>query len=263
MGHPLLELRDVTYALNGGKILNAVSWNVTKGEHWAILGPNGAGKTTLLKIACGYLWPNGGGQVLRKGQKMLDLRELRKSIGWVTSTLTLNIPSWERVLYTVLSGKFGQIGYLKTGKGGPDKKDLMLAHQYLDALGCDGLARLRFGDISQGEQQRVLIARARMAAPYLIILDEPCAGLDPKGREIFLASLQAMGERRTDPSLVYVTHHLEEIMPVFQKTLILKEGRAIACGRTTDLLKAQTIKKIYALKVKIIRRNGRYWPICG
>jgi iron complex transport system ATP-binding protein len=102
-----------------------------------------------------------------------------------------------------------------------------------------------------------------MAAPYLIILDEPCAGLDPQGREIFLASLQAMGERKTGPSLVYVTHHLEEIMPVFQKTMILKEGSAIASGRTADLLKAQTIKKLYGLTVKMIERNGRYWPICG
>ncbi len=262
MNHPLLELRDVTYGLNGKRILNAISWQVNKGEHWAILGPNGAGKTTLLKIVCGYLWPNGGGEVRRKGQKMLDLRELRKSIGWVTSTLTSNIPKWERVLYTVLSGKTAQVGYLKRGKRGPYKRDLILAHQYLEALACDKLAGLRFGDLSQGEQQRVLIARARMAAPYLVILDEPCAGLDPQGRETFLASLQAMGEQKTAPSLVYVTHHLEEIMPIFQKTMILKEGDAIACGRTSDLLKAETIKQLYGLSVKMIERNGRYWPIC-
>ena len=263
MDHPLLELRDVTYALNGKRILNAISWNVIKGEHWAILGPNGAGKTTLLKIACGYLWPNGGGEVRRKGQKMLDLRELRKSIGWVTSTLTSSIPKWEQVIYTVLSGKFAQIGYLNRGGGGPYKKDLRLAHQYLEALGCDGLARLRFGDLSQGEQQRVLIARARMAAPFLIILDEPCAGLDPQGREIFLASLQAMGEQKTGPSLIYVTHHLEEIMPVFQKTMILKDGRAMACGRTADLLKSRMMKQLYGLTVRMIHCRGRYWPVCG
>ena len=263
MDHSLLELRDVTYALNGKRILNAISWNVIKGEHWAILGPNGAGKTTLLKIACGYLWPNGGGEVRRKGQKMLDLRELRKSIGWVTSTLTSSIPKWEQVICTVLSGKFAQIGYLNRGGGGPYKKDLRLAHQYLEALGCDGLARLRFGDLSQGEQQRVLIARARMAAPFLIILDEPCAGLDPQGREIFLASLQAMGEQKTGPSLIYVTHHLEEIMPVFQKTMILKDGRAMACGRTADLLKSRMMKQLYGLTVRMIHCRGRYWPVCG
>jgi len=262
MDHPLLELREVNYALNGRKILDTISWTIQKGEHWAILGPNGAGKTTLLRIVCGYLWPNRGGEVRRKGQKMLDLRELRKSIGWVTSALTSNIPKWEQVLYTVLSGKFAQIGYLNFGGRGPFKKDLMLAHQYLEELACGGLANLRFGDLSQGEQQRVLIARSRMAAPYLIILDEPCAGLDPQGREIFLASLQAMEKIETAPSFVYVTHHLEEIMPMFQKTMILKEGQAIACGRTADLLKARTMRQLYGLSVRIIKRNGRYWPIC-
>jgi len=262
MNYPLLELREVTYALNGRKILNTISWAVEQGEHWAILGPNGAGKTTLLRIVCGYLWPNGGGEVRRKGEKMLDLRELRKSIGWVTSTLTKDIPRWERVLYTVLSGKFAQIGYINWGRRNPYKKDLMLSQHYLEEMGCGGFARMQFGDLSQGEQQRVLIARARMAAPYLIILDEPCAGLDPKGREVFLASLQNLGKQKAAPSLVYVTHHLEEIMPIFQKTMILREGQAIGCGRTADLLKAQTLRQLYGLSVKIVKRNGRYWPIC-
>ena len=263
MKHPILELRDVTYALNGKRILNHVSWTVEKGDHWAILGPNGAGKTTLLKVVCGYLWPNGGGEVRRKGQRMLDLHELRKSIGLVTSVLASSVPRWERVLYTVLSGKFSQIGYRSMGKREPYKKDLMQARQYLEEMGCASLAQSPFGNLSQGEQQKVLIARARMAAPYLIILDEPCAGLDPRGREIFLTSLQVLGQQETAPSLVYVTHHLEEIMPIFQKTMILRDGQAIACGQTADLLKAQTMRHLYGLSVNIVRRNGRYWPICS
>jgi iron complex transport system ATP-binding protein len=263
MDHPILELRGVTYALNGRRILDTVSWRIEKGEHWAILGPNGAGKTTLLRMMCGFLWPNRGGEVFRKGERLLDLYELRKSIGWVTSALTSSIPKWERVLYTVVSGKFAQIGYWSTGNRGPHKKDLMLAQQYLEEMECAALANSQFGNLSQGEQQRVLIARARMAAPYLIVLDEPCAGLDPKGREVFLASLQNLGKQRTSPSLVYVTHHLEEIMPIFQKTMILKEGQVIGCGQTADLLKAQTIRRLYGLSVRIVKRSGRYWPICA
>jgi iron complex transport system ATP-binding protein len=138
----------------------------------------------------------------------------------------------------------------------------MLARQYLEELACGGLAKLRFGDLSQGEQQRVLIARSRMAAPYLIILDEPCAGLDPQGREIFLASLQTMGKTEKAPSFVYVTHHLEEIMPMFQKTMIVREGEVTACGRTADILKGEMMRQLYNLSVKIIKCNGRYWPIC-
>src|SRR3972149_1081930 len=111
---PALDLRDVSYVGDGGKkIVRSINWTVQPGEHWAILGPNGAGKTTLLRIASGYLWPNAGGEVRRKGKTLLDLRELRKSIGWVTSSLTAEIPGSEQAIRTVVSGKFAQIGLLE------------------------------------------------------------------------------------------------------------------------------------------------------
>jgi len=258
---PALEIREVTYAINGRKILDTVSWKVERGEHWAILGPNGAGKTTLLKIACGYLWPNGGGEVRRQGETLVDLRELRRSIGWVTSVLNANIPKDELVLSTVLSGKYAQIGFLAFRWEMPGKKDYARAQQYLDELGCAALAGTPFGSLSQGEQQKVLIARARMSKPYLIILDEPCAGLDPRARETFLASLQTLGMQKRAPSLVYVTHHLEEIMPVFKKTLIVKEGKVIACGDTERILHDRAIRDLYGVSIRIIQSEGRYWPI--
>jgi len=258
---PALEVRDVTYALNGRKILDTVSWKVEQEEHWAILGPNGAGKTTLLRIVCGYLWPNGGGEVRRQGEKLVDLRELRRSIGWVTSTLNSIIPRDEVVLSTVLSGRYAQVGFSVLRWEPPSKKDYALAQQHLDELGCSELAKMPFGSLSQGEQQKVLIARARMTKPYLIILDEPCAGLDPGARETFLASLQTLGLQKGAPSLVYVTHHLEEIMPVFKKTLIVKEGKVIACGDTERILHDRAIRDLYGASIRIIQSKGRYWPI--
>ena len=259
---PALEIRQVTYAINGRKILDTVSWKVKRGEHWAILGPNGAGKTTLLKIVCGYLWPNGGGEIRRQGETLVDLRELRRSIGWVTSALNYSIPRDEVALATVLSGKYAQVGFSVLRWETPGKKDYQLARQHLDELGCSELARIPFGSLSQGEQQKVLIARARMTKPYLIILDEPCAGLDPGARETFLASLQNLGLQRGAPSLVYVTHHLEEIMPVFRKTLIFKEGRVMACGNTEQVIHDRSIEDLYGISVQIIKSHGRYWPIC-
>jgi iron complex transport system ATP-binding protein len=121
---------------------------------------------------------------------------------------------------------------------------------------------MEFGNLSQGEQQKVLIARARMAAPFLILLDEPCAGLDPQARETFLSWLHAFGSGKKTPGLIYVTHHLEEILPIFRQTLILKEGRRMACGTTVDLLRPATIKKLYGLSVRVVKNKGRYWPIC-
>ncbi len=182
---PYLDLREVSFALNGTRILDTVSWKVEPGEHWAILGPNGAGKTTLLKIVCGYLWPNAGGAVYRKGETLIDLSQLRRSIGWVTSTLADEIPVRESVLDTVVSGKYAQIGLLEYPWEPIPAQVYEKARACLRELGCEALTSHPFGTLSQGEQQKVLVCRARMTDPYLIILDEPCAGMDPGARELF------------------------------------------------------------------------------
>jgi iron complex transport system ATP-binding protein len=257
----LLELRGVSYTAAGKKILVDINWTVLKGEHWAILGPNGSGKTTLLKIACGYLWPNGGGAVYRKGKRLLDLRELRKSIGWVTSTLAAEIPARERALRTVLSGKFAQVGLLEGFGGSPSARDYQKAEQCLEQLGCFHLRYDEFGGLSQGEQQKVLIARARMTKPYLIFLDEPCAGMDPGARENFLASLHKLNTQTRVPALVYVTHHIEEILPFFTRVLLLKDGRVIGAGRPTTLVQPDVLEQLYQVPLGVIRKRGRYWPI--
>ena len=258
---PALELRDVSYVANGKKILDSVNWTVQAGEHWAIIGPNGSGKTTLLRIASGYLWPNGGGEVYRKGETLTYLPELRKSIGWVTASLAHDIPIRERALNTVVSGKFAQIGYLGGFWGQAIGYDYLRARRYLKELGCENLREQEFGTLSQGEQQKVLIARARMTKPYLIILDEPCAGMDPGARENFLASLCRLGARKKIPALIYVTHHVEEILPLFRKSLVLRAGRVLYSGRTGDVLKPRVLKELYGAPLSLLRRKGRFWPV--
>jgi iron complex transport system ATP-binding protein len=258
---PYLDLREVTFTLNGTRILDAVSWKVEPGEHWAILGPNGAGKTTLLKIVCGILWPNAGGEVYRKGETLIDLSQLRRSIGWVTSTLADEIPVRETVLDTVVSGKYAQIGLLEYPWEPIPERVYEEARARLKELGCEALASQPFGTLSQGEQQRILVCRARMTDPYLIILDEPCAGMDPGARELFLSSLSAIQNINGLPSLVYVTHHVEEILPLFKKTFLLKSGRIIRSGATEEVLSTSTLKQLYGVSLQLLKKNGRYWPI--
>ena len=258
---PALELRGVSHLAGGKKILDSISWTVQPGEHWAILGPNGSGKTTLLRIASGYLWPNGGGEVFRKGETLTYLPELRKSIGWVTGSLVNQIPFEEPALATVVSGKFAQIGYLGGYWGQASRADFAAARRYLRELDCDYLAQQQFGTLSQGEQQKILIARARMTKPYLIILDEPCAGMDPGGRESFLVSLRKLSGLKKVPALIYVTHHIEEILPMFHKTLVLRHGKVLHAGRTGEVLKPRVLRELYGARLGLLRRGGRYWPV--
>ena len=258
---PVFELLGVSHRFDHHFALKSIDWRVDRGQHWAVLGPNGAGKTTLLRIVAGYLWPNNGGEVRRDGQTLVDLREMRKSIGWVNSTLVARIPTREPAIETVISGKFAQIGLVEFHGMHVEQADFERATTYLKQLGADDLARQPFGTLSQGQQQKVLIARARMARPLLIILDDPCAGLDPGARETLLASLQQLATTPGAPSLVLVTHHIEEIMPAFSHTLVINRGRIAACGNTSDLLVEELLRELYGVSMRIDQRDGRFWPV--
>src|SRR3954465_12740767 len=182
----LIACERVGYYQQCTEILNDINWQIEPGQHWAVLGPNGSGKTTLLKIACGYLWPTSG-RVLRLGEELLDLIELRRSIGWISSSMIADIPPSDTALETVVSGRLGQVGLKRFPEFGPTDDDFAGATAELTRLGCASLGQKPFGVLSQGERQQTLIARARMAKPLLMVLDEPCAGMDPGVRERFLA----------------------------------------------------------------------------
>ncbi len=258
---PALEIRSASYKVDGKRLLDAIDWTVGQGEHWAVLGPNGSGKTTLLRMACGFLWPNDGGEIFRNGKERVNLRDLRKSMGWVSSVLPPIMPPREKIVRTVVSGKFAQVGLLEGPWAMPIKKDYNQAEEYLTQMGCSYLIEQEFGTLSQGEQQKVLIARARMTKPFLIFLDEPCAGMDPGARENFLDTLQTLTKQKQVPSLIYVTHHIEEILPMFKKTLILKEGKVLQTGSTSALLRQGILQKLYKVSLQITKKKGRHWPI--
>lgn len=258
---PALEVRDVSYEMNGRQILAGIQWTVQHGEHWVILGANGSGKSTLLKIACGFIWPNAGGVVYRNGNDRVDLRELRKSIGWVTESLARQVPSREPMLRTVVSGKFAQIGLLELSSIHPTRNDFGRAEAFLDQMGCAHLKDQAFGTLSQGEQQKALIARALMTQPYLMFLDEPCAGLDPGARENLLETLTDLATGAELPSMIYVTHHIEEILPIFEKTLVLKEGRVFRSGSTAEIVTDDLLEDLYGTRLTYTKSGGRFWPV--
>jgi iron complex transport system ATP-binding protein len=261
----LISCQSVGYRQQGSDILADIDWQIERGQHWAVLGPNGSGKTTLLKIACGYLWPTSG-RVLRLGRELLDLGELRRSIGWISSDVVSRIPAWETGLETVTSGRLAQFGLKRFEVGGPTARDFQDAVRELESLGCESLAEKRFGVLSQGERQQVLIARARMAQPLLLVLDEPCAGMDPGVRERFLTWLsnRITSDSSEHPTVILVTHHIEEIVPGIGQAVILRRGRFHAAGPTKSVVTKQAIETVYETQVdRIERGGGRIWPIWG
>ncbi len=260
----LITCEHVGYCQQNAEILTNINWCLDRGQHWAVLGPNGSGKTTLLKIACGYLWPTSG-RVLRLGEELLDLGELRRSIGWISTGMIAEIPATETGLETVVSGRFAQFGLKRLpGLEEPSVADFADARNELARLRCESLAEKPFGVLSQGERQQVLIARARMAKPLLLVLDEPCAGMDPGVRERFLAWLDEALSHPETPTVVLVTHHIEEIVPGFVNTLVLSQGRVHSSGSTDQVVTRETIESVYNTRLARLETvGGRRWPIWG
>ena len=250
-----MAVADLTVRRGNVTILRAVSWRVAAGEHWAILGANGSGKTSLLSALTGYLTPTAG-EIDLLGQRFghADWRELRKHVGLVSSSVRQMMADDEPALETVISGKYAMIDFWGRATAADRREGLRLLRQ----VEGDYLAERPWLVLSQGERQRVLIARALMARPRVLILDEPCAGLDPAAREQFLQFLQRLGRRKNSPTLVLVTHHVEEIMPVFSHVLILKAGRVLAAGTKRATLTKTLLAQAFGAPVKLRQRAGRY-----
>jgi len=254
-GAPVLEISGLRIERGGTVILDDLSWRVERGEHWAILGANGSGKTSLLSALTGYLTPTAG-EISLLGQKYgeTDWRELRKQIGLVSSSIRQMMAEEEPALETIVSGKYAMIDFW----GRPTAGDRAQGRSILRQIECLHLAERPWGVLSQGERQRVLIGRALMARPRLLILDEPCAGLDPAAREHFLQFLQRLGRRKTSPTLALVTHHVEEIVPVFSHGLILKDGRVLAAGKKSDVFKTSLLSRAFDTRLQLGRNGNRY-----
>src|SRR5436190_6060258 len=148
----LITFEDVGYRQQQADILEGINWQIERDQHWSVLGPNGSGKTTLLRIACGYLWPTSG-RVLRLGEELLDLGELRRSIGWISTGMIAEIPVSDTGLETVVSGRFAQFGLKRLpGMEEPSSIDFADAENELAKLNCESLAEKQFGILSQGER---------------------------------------------------------------------------------------------------------------
>jgi len=252
---PILEVRNLTIWRGDTTILDGLNWMVRSGEHWVILGANGSGKTSLLSALTGYLTPSDGSiHVLGQEFGESDWRELRQRIGIVSSSVRQLMHDEDAALEIVAGGAKAEIGFW----GDIPKHIKSAARKALNEAEADYVAERPWMVLSQGERQRVLIARALMAKPRLLILDEPCAGLDPVAREHFLAFIERMARAANAPAIVLVTHHVEEITPAFTHALLLRTGRVAGVGELEIVLNSSKLSEAFGAKMKVSRRAGRW-----
>lgn len=250
----MITLHNLVLRTEERVILNGVNLEVQKGEHWVILGRNGSGKTTILEMVTGYQFPSSGTvDVLGHRYGRVDIREVRKKIGYISQAviekLSLSDPVWE----VVATGEYAYLRFYQE----IDPNVIEKARRMLADMGIGHLADQPFGTLSQGERKKATLARALMADPELLIMDEPCAGLDLYEREKLLADLERLGGRAQ--AVLYVTHHIEEIIPLFTHVALVHDGKIIAAGPKRNVLTREVLGGAYDLPIEVDWVHDRPW----
>jgi iron complex transport system ATP-binding protein len=240
----------------GLAVLRAVDWEVEAGERWTVLGPNGSGKTTMFELASGYLHPTRGTvDVLGHRLGRVDVRRLRERIGLVSSALVKKLLPGISATEVVVAG---QRGALEPWWQEYPEEDWARARTLLEDAGFASIADRPFGYLSDGERQQVLLARALMHEPDLLLLDEPAAGLDVGGRERLVGYLARLAADPDHPPTVLITHHVEEIPPGFTHALLLRAGRVVVSGELRDVLTARWMSEAFGLALCPEYSDGRW-----
>jgi iron complex transport system ATP-binding protein len=255
----IISLQDVTVQRSGKKLVKDVNWEIHKGEHWGVLGLNGSGKTTLLKVIAGSMWPKAGSgpvDILGNRYGKTYMPDVKKQIGWVSQAVEQQYEGHIQAsaLDIVLSGRHASIGlYEPVTEADVEKARELLAKFRIAHLEDEPLAHF-----SQGERKKTILARAWMADPRLMILDEPCSGLDLYAREELLNTLEEM-MGSSGPTVIYVSHHLEEIIPPVTHAMLLKEGSITASGKKEEVLTEKNLEQVFQVPLHITWENGRPW----
>jgi iron complex transport system ATP-binding protein len=256
----ILDLQDVTVRRGSNEILSHVTWQVLPGERWIVMGSNGAGKTTLMQICSGFMHPTtGNASILGYELGRTDVRELRTLVGISSAAVVALLPPQETVLDSILTSAYGISGRWRERY---DQVDKNRAHDLMQDWGLTSFASRRIGNLSEGERKRVQIARALMCDPEILILDEPAAGLDVGGREDLVGRLAQLAADESSPSLILVTHHVEEIPPNFTHALLLKSGQVSARGELSSVIASDPMSEAFGMPLDVEYGEQR-WHASG
>ncbi|MBA2940060.1 ATP-binding cassette domain-containing protein [Paenibacillus sp. CGMCC 1.16610] len=250
----MIHLSHIHFIRGERHILNDVNVHIQPGEHWVLLGRNGSGKTTLLEMMNGYEFPSRGTvDVLGNRYGQCDVREVRKRIGYISQSLMEKLNLSDPVIEVVATGEYA---YLRFYQEIPQEV-LDRAMVMLERVRIRHLAHQTLGSLSQGERKKVMLARSLMMKPSLLVLDEPAAGLDLYERERFLRDVNELSKQ--DITVVYVTHHIEEIIPLITHVAIIEQGELIAAGPKKEVLTPGNIRKAFDVDIELEWFQDRPW----
>jgi iron complex transport system ATP-binding protein len=253
---PVLRLDGVTVVRGGTTVLHDISWCVGGGERWVVLGPNGSGKTTIVDLAAGYLFPSSGTvEVLGGTLGRVDVRARRARLGLTSADLSKQLRPDVAAVEVVMSGRHGALETWWHDYGAADRERARLL---LEQGGVARLADHPYRTLSEGERQQVLLARALVAEPELLLLDEPNAGLDMGARESLVHRLGRLAADPSSPPMVLVTHHVEEIPAGFTHALLLRAGRVLAAGPIGAVLGDAALSECFGLPLQVVRHGDRW-----
>ncbi|WP_372011165.1 ABC transporter ATP-binding protein [Paenibacillus chitinolyticus] len=250
----MIHLNDIHFIREERHILQDVSFHAEKGEHWVLLGKNGSGKTTLLELMNGYQFPSRGKvEVLGNRYGQVDVREVRKRIGYISQSLFEKMNLADTVWEAVATGEYAYLRFYQEIPGDVKKKAIGM----LERIGLPHVAMQSIGTLSQGERKKVMLARSMMQKPELLIMDEPCSGLDLYEREKLLAAIREFSDQ--DMTVLYVTHHIEEIIPMFTHVALIEQGRIIAAGPKEEVLTPEHLYQAFQVPLEVEWFHNRPW----
>lgn len=255
-----VKIENASVFLKGKEILHNINWQVKRGAKYFILGANGSGKTTLVSTMLGYLWPKYGAniEILGKTYGKTDINEVRKSIAWVSPFMQKKIEGATTGVDMILSGEIGALSFSKAAT----EAELNKVEELLLSMNGLHLANKYISDMSSGEQMKILIARALISEPELMIFDEPSVYLDLAEREFFLKIVDNLARTRKDLTMIFISQRIEDILPSFEEGMILKSGKIEFEGSREKILTPQTLKQAFGVDVELIKTpNGRLWSV--
>lgn len=255
-----INIENATVCIDGKEILSDINWQVKRGEKVFILGANGAGKTTLVKTVLGYIWPLYGAKVEVLGELFgaTNLNVLRKKIAWVSPFISQHLERGLTGLDVVLSGPDGYLGFYRKATD----EEYADAVGILEKLNATHLANKSILEMSSGQQMKILIARALLTKPELMILDEPNVYLDIAEREFILNKVDEIAQSRPDLTMIFISQRIEDILPIFDKGMIINDGKIDVIGKREEVLSAENLKRTFGIDIKLIKTDsGRLWAL--